>query len=166
MLKPFYPIHKNIQFIGDFVRHYPNMQLNTHECVMQNIPDMFHDEERFEKEGLLQLSDLGLEPEDYYLWEARTLEPYFERVSPRMEQTEMKRKNMGYGGPVPTTEYLSWHQASMYGHRRVRRGMFNRDWWGPDGGEYDWQYHDQQTPVRYGSDIDGNSYLNQTVQHK
>jgi len=166
MLKPFYPIHKNIQFIGDFVRHYPNMQLNTHECVMQCVPDMFHDEERFEKEGLLTLRDLGLEPEDYYLWEARTLEPYFERVSPRMEQIEMRRKNMGYGGPVPTTEYLSWHQASMYGHRRVRRGMFNRDWWGPDGGEYDWQYHEQQTPVRYGSDIDGNSYLNQTVQHK
>lgn len=63
MLKPFYPIHKNIQFLGDFVRHYPHMQLNTHECVMQCVPDMFEDEERFERDGLCTLKDLGLEPE-------------------------------------------------------------------------------------------------------
>ena len=151
ILKPFYPIHKNIQFIGDFIRHYPHMQLNTHECVMQCVPDMYHDEERFARDGLLTLKDLGLEPEDYMMWEARTLEPYFDRFVPRMEQLEFRRKNIGYGGPVPSTpEALTWHNAAIYGHRRIRRGMFNRDWWGPDAGEYDLQFHDQQNnKVRY-----------------
>jgi len=165
MLKPFYPLHKNLQFVADFVRHYPNMQVNSHECVMQCVPDMFHDKERFEREGLYTLQDLGLEPEDYFYWESRTLEPFFDRIAaPRMDQIEMRRADIGYGGPVPTTERISWHQAAVYGHRRVRRPCFNRDWWGPDAGEYDWQFHDEQTPIRYGSDIDGNSNLNKTVR--
>ena len=141
------------------------MQMNTHECVMQCVPDMYHDEERFEKEGLYTLQDLGLEPEDYFYWEARTLEPYFDKLAnPRMDFIQQRRADVGYGGPVPTTDWISWHQAAVYGHRRVRRGGFNRDWWGPDAGEYDWQFHDEQTPIRYGSDIDGNSNLNKTVR--
>eukprot|EP01084_Bolivina_argentea_P229896 387908_1 len=164
ILKPWYPLHKNIQFIGDFIRHYPNMQLNTHECVMQSAVDMYHDQERFERDELFTLKDLDIIPEDYIYWEARTLEPYYDRLVPRMEQVEMRRKNIGYGGPVPSTPFLSWHQAATYGYRRVRRGMFNRDWWGPDAGEYDFQFHDPQVnKVRYGSDIDGNSHYNQSV---
>eukprot|EP01083_Nonionella_stella_P299352 1016372_1 len=165
IMKPWYGLHKNIQFIGDFIRHYPHMQLNTHEDVMQCIPDMFHDTERFERDGIYQLKDLDIEAEDYFHWETRTLEPYYERWAPRMEDITCGRKDVGYGGPVPTTHYISWHSVAMYGHRRVKRGMFNRDWWGPDAAEYDYQFHDQQQKhVRYGSDIDGNSTLNQNVQ--
>jgi len=163
ILKPIYGVHKNIQFVFDFVRHYPNMQMLTHECVMQHVPDMYHDKQRFEREGLYTLQDLGLEPEDYFYWEARTLEPFYDRINPRMVDIQMRGKDVGYGGPVPTTEGVSWHSVAMYGHRRARRGMFNRDWWGPDAGEYDWEFHDQEIPVRYGSDIDGNSHLNQHV---
>ncbi len=117
ILKPWYPLHKNIQFIGDFVRHYPNMQLNTHECVMQTAVDMYHGKERFERDGILTLADLDIVPEDYMYWETRTLEPYYDRLVPRMEQIEMRRKEIGYDGPVPSTPYISWHQASIYGYR-------------------------------------------------
>lgn len=153
--KPIYPVQKHMQRWFDFFRHWANFEFITHECVQQNVPDMFDDRARLREEGILTIHDLGLKPEDFWYWETKLCEPFFDRFAPAMEHIDWKRKQTGWGGPIPTTEQKTVHSGSIYGWRQVNKGMYNRDWYSTDAQEYDWSAYEPEFPVTYGSDIDG-----------
>jgi len=150
--------------VFDFFRQFPNFEFLTYEAVQQNIIDMFEDEERFRKENIFTIKDLGIENEDYYYWESQLLEPFHDKEN--VETVHWRGKQNGtYGGSPPSTQFISAHSVALYGYRPRRPGQHNRDWFLSEDGEYEFDTWDPEYQTKYGSNIDGKNELPKYVEH-
>eukprot|EP00490_Sorites_sp_Unknown_P026205 CAMPEP_0114673562 /NCGR_PEP_ID=MMETSP0191-20121206/44881_1 /TAXON_ID=126664 /ORGANISM="Sorites sp." /LENGTH=341 /DNA_ID=CAMNT_0001938727 /DNA_START=553 /DNA_END=1575 /DNA_ORIENTATION=+ len=164
LYKPFYPLMKNVQFVFDFFRSIPYLQFMSYEDIQQEMIDMYEDEERLYNENILTQKDLGLIPEDYFYWEAKVLEMFWDRLTRYGDTLEQRRMDTTWGGPPPTTHFISFHSMAYHGHRGLRRGFFDNDEYAPDQDDYQWAEHEKPNPIKYGSDIDGYSSLSSKVE--
>jgi uncharacterized protein YbjT (DUF2867 family) len=160
MLKPFYPIHKRICHFYDFFRWYTPIQFLGYEDVNLTKVDMYPNYDV--DPGLQTLEDIGIKPEDYFHWEAKCFEPYYDRFSRNIERVDFGRTNKCYGGPVPSTPWASMHSVSNNGYRDCKRLAFGiQDWWAFDASPENYVEWDRSGSgqVTFGSDIDGKSRI-------